>query len=227
MAKSWTCPFCNKPTTVTINDELEFIERLEIDNSEGLRSIYGHFIVCPNEDCKKIYLSVTLFEDYFDDLRRRKSSNTLKTWHLLPHSKAKPQPLYIPKPIIDDYEEACLIIDLSPKASATLARRCLQGMISNFWKVNAETLYEEIDLIKDKVEPLTWKAIDAVRNIGNIGAHMEKDINLIISIEPNEAKQLINLIEILLKDWYINNYEKEKQLKEIETLSKKIKSKKS
>ena len=37
----------------------------------------------------------------------------------------------IPIPqLMDDYEEACAIVNLSPKASATLSRRCLQGMIA-------------------------------------------------------------------------------------------------
>ncbi|MCP1830281.1 hypothetical protein ACVIHH_005106 [Bradyrhizobium sp. USDA 4518] len=33
-------------------------------------------------------------------------------------------------------------------------------------------------------------AIDAVRIVGNIGAHMEKDVNLIVDIEPGEAQML-------------------------------------
>ena len=42
-------------------------------------------------------------------------------------------------------------------------------------------------------------AIDAVRKIGNIGAHMERDINLIVDIDPNEAAILIGLIELLFQ----------------------------
>ena len=64
-------------------------------------------------------------------------------------------------------------------------------------------LIDEIEAIEDKVDPLTWKAIDAVRSVGNIGAHMEKDINVIVDVDPDEAAQLISLIEILIKDWYI------------------------
>lgn len=39
-----------------------------------------------------------------------------------------------------------------------------------------------------------WKAIEAVRHVGNTGAHMEKDINLIVDVEPEETKLLIGLI---------------------------------
>lgn len=70
------------------------------------------------------------------------------------------------------------------------------------------------------MDPLTWKAIDAVRKIGNIGAHMEKDIDLIVDVDPDEASQLINLIEILIKDWYITRYEREKRLESVVELGK-------
>lgn len=49
-----------------------------------------------------------------------------------PVSSAKQFPDYIPQAIKQDYEEACAIVYLSPKASATLSRRCLQGMIRDF-----------------------------------------------------------------------------------------------
>jgi hypothetical protein len=41
------------------------------------------------------------------------------------------------------------------------------------------------------------EAIDIVRNIGNIGAHMEADINVIVDVDPDEAQTLIELIETL------------------------------
>jgi hypothetical protein len=145
----------------------------------------------------------------------------IKTWRLLPGSYAKSFPEYIPKPLRKDYEEATSIIDLSPKESATLSRRCLQGIIRDFWKVSKHRLIDEINAIEDKVDPLTWKSIDAVRKVGNIGAHMEKDINLIIDVEPEEAFLLIQLIELLFEEWYIHRYERELKLNAIVNLSTK------
>ena len=46
-------------------------------------------------------------------------------------------------------------------------------------------------------------AIDALRKIGNIGAHMEKDINVIVDVDPNEAQALIELVESLFEEWYV------------------------
>ncbi len=42
-----------------------------------------------------------------------------------------------------------------------------------------------------------------MRKIGNYGAHMEKDIDVIVEIEPGEAAALIELFELLFKEWYV------------------------
>jgi hypothetical protein len=138
---------------------------------------------------------------------------------MIPSSEAVVFPDYVPKAILDDYSEACLIRDLSPKASATLSRRCLQGIIRDFWRVSKARLVDEIEAIKDKVDPLTWDAIDAVRHIGNIGAHMEKDINVMIDVDPQEAGLLIGLIETLIKDWYVLRHQRTEHLRAIVELS--------
>jgi len=108
-----------------------------------------------------------------------------------------------------------MISELSPKASATLSRRALQGMIRDFWKISKNRLADEINALRDKVDSTIWDAIDGVRHVGNIGAHMEKDIDIIVDVEPEEAGQLIWLIEVLIKDWYINRAEREARLRDL------------
>lgn len=117
--------------------------------------------------------------------------------------------------------EACSILDVSPKASATLARRCLQGMIRDFWNVKAGNLASEIDLIKDKIPADQYKVLNGVRRLGNIGAHMEKDVNMIVDIDPGEAQKLVRLLELLLKDWYIARHEREELYREILVIDEK------
>ncbi len=134
---------------------------------------------------------------------------------LRPQSTARPFPDYIPKAILSDYEEACSIVSLSPKASATLSRRCLQGMIRDFWKISKTRLFDEIAELENKIAPQTWAAIDAVRKIGNIGAHMERDIDVIVDVDPEEAALLSNLIEMLLEEWYVRRFEREQKLQQI------------
>jgi hypothetical protein len=69
-------------------------------------------------------------------------------------------------------------------------------------------LVNEIEQIKDDVDPVTWDAIEAVRKLGNIGAHMEKDIDVIVEVDPEEANLLIGLVETLLKEWYVAREER-------------------
>lgn len=132
-----------------------------------------------------------------------------------PNSTAKQFPDYIPQAIRQDYEEACAVVNLSPKSSATLARRCLQGIIRDFWGITENRLKDAIDKLQDKVTSTQWKVIDGVRRLGNIGAHMEKDINLIIDIDPEEADKLIKLIELLITQWYVERHNQEELFADI------------
>ena len=184
---------------------------LRIDNAAGRRSLYSRFIVCPNPECKKFTLTATLYESK-QGPSHEEFGKKLEEWNLIPNSKAKTFPAYIPQPILDDYREACLIRDLSPKASATLSRRCLQGILRDFWSAKPGRLVDEIDQIKSVIDPLTWNAIDAVRKLGNIGAHMEKDINIIVDVDPDEAELLIGLIETLLREWYVAREERKTRM---------------
>ena len=162
--------------------------------AEGYLMVGGHFILCPNPECAKATIIVALHKAYsegFANFTTKKGEEPIKVWRLTPASTAKVFPEYVPKAIRDDYTEACAIKDASPKASATLARRALQGMIRNFWGIAKPRLAAEIEALKDKVEPKVWLAIDGVRHIGNIGAHMEKDVSTIIEVEPEEAEKLI------------------------------------
>jgi hypothetical protein len=212
MSLSWTCPYCNHDTIVVSTNYLFNRIICDLKNTEGAKALEVRWIACPNDECNRLTLQADLY-DY--DFRTGETAEYLEHWNLIPQSFAKVFPAFIPKAICTDYEEACSIKDLSPKASATLSRRCLQGMIRDFYGVTRQNLHQEIEAIKDKVDSLTWKSIMATKNIGNIGAHMEQDINLIIDVEPEEAQILINLIELLIKDWYINRHERELMLMSI------------
>jgi len=225
---SWKCPYCLQNATIT---DPQFSTNTHIfnnNNKERDLELTTQVIVCPNYYCKEYTIWAYLQKVKYKSGGFQKEGDPIFKWALKPQSNAKPYPEYILEAIRNDYKEACLIRDLSPKASATLARRCLQGIIRDYWGVSKNRLIDEIEAIKDKVDKLTWQAIDAVRSIGNIGAHMEKDINVILDVEPREAELLINLIEILFKDWYIARHERELRLEDvIKTAADKKQSKKS
>ena len=223
MSNKWTCPYCNRPCTVGPNDVRNLSVRGYIAEEYGRYMANTQVIVCPNTECRKQSISLTLRETdaYHNDGR------VLYQWDLLPESSAKPFPDYIPQQIRNDYEEACLIQNQSPKASATLSRRCLQGIIRDFWGVKKGRLVDEINQLQEKIDPITWDAINSVRHVGNIGAHMEKDVNLIIDVDTEEAGLLIWLIETLLTDWYIQRYEREQRMSGLVQLAEKKKQEKT
>lgn len=203
---NWICPHCERAVTISDTRQSSGEHPLYIANAEGQRVLRTLYIVCPNPACRKITLTATLFE-----LKIARGGNVyrkLQEWSLIPSSASKHFPDYVPQAIREDYQESCLIRDLSPKASATLSRRCLQGILRDFWKVKPGRLIDEIEQVKDKIDVETWKAIDAVRKFGNSGAHMEKDINVIVDVDPEEAGLLSGLVETLLKEWYMAREEK-------------------
>ena len=214
---NWLCPYCNHDVTVTHEDFHEGSAACTRQSAEGARGVRISFITCPNPTCR--HLTITAEMTKIIDTRLRALGGTLKKWTLLPETSGRVFPDYVPNPIREDYEEAVAIRDLSPKASATLSRRALQGMIRDFWKVRDENLKRAIDAIKDDVDPMTWEAIEAVRKVGNIGAHMEKDINLVVEVETEETDRLIWLIETLIGEWYINRHERQQRLKELAELA--------
>lgn len=214
MAFPWQCPYCGHHASIGSDNHSVLTDW--VNNKEcidGQLVISTYVTVCPNPNCRQYSIETVLrqFDGWHvssDRATLKESGRVLQTWNLRPQSSALPLPDYIPKAISDDYQEACLIRDLSPKASATLARRCLQGMIRDFYSVKSGRLVDEIAAIKDRVDPVTWDSIEAVRKIGNIGAHMEKDIDLIVDVEPEEAGLLIGLIESLIDDWYVTRHER-------------------
>jgi len=205
---NWSHPHCERPVTITDNRQSIEHHTLNIGNAEGRRSLVSTYLVCPNPDCKRFTLTATLYESSYQSGGAGKMRAAVQHLNLVPDSWAKNFPAYIPHAILHDYREACLIKDLSPKASAMLSRRCLQGMIRDFWEVRPSRLVDEAVTIKSQVDPLNWDAIEAVRKIGNIGAHMERDIDVIIEVDPDEADLLIELIETLVHEWYINREER-------------------
>ena len=228
---NWTCPYCSHAQTVTgqqFDDQTINIDhRLSIHGPMVARILS---IQCANNDCRQLQFGIELHTanssgSIYDHWIKK---DLIQSWNLLPESLAKPQPNYIPEPIVEDYKEACLIRDLSPKASATLSRRCLQGIIRDFCGISDRTLFLEIDTLKKKVKDGkgpkqvledTVDAIDAVRKIGSIGAHMEKDINVIIDVEPMEAQKLIDLIELLFQEWYVQRHNRTKSLENIRNIA--------
>lgn len=202
---SLTCPYCN--TTYLVDNAL-------------IAQYYGAFnerhyapYVVVQHRCPKCEKVQALFRGFGAGWGTEFSFT-------YPPAAAMYLPDYIPQPIREDYLEAIQIANLSPKASATLARRCLQGMIHDFWHIKEKNLNAEITSLKEKIPSKQWQAIDALRRIGNIGAHMEANTELIVDVDPDEATKILKVIELLFKNWYIADHEDNELLDEVRAMGK-------
>ena len=149
--------------------------------------------------------------------------NSVKTIIVYPKNNTrKPLPDYIDKKFLEDYNEACSVIDDSPKASAALSRRCLQNIlrekatIKRFSKtdgkyttekVSSSDLYNEIQQVLDmgNLPSNISDGLDAIRAIGNFAAHPMKSANTgeIVNVEAGEAEWNLEVLESLFDYYFI------------------------
>lgn len=226
---NFTCPYCQSAQIIQQPQYHNRLNKIYVEeHREGTIALKTEGICCVNPDCQRITLNATLVQviEYSNGVITPQA--TLQSWSLLPQGASRPLPNYIPQVIQDDYREACQIADLSPKAAATLIRRCLQGMIRDFCQITKATLFAEISELRKRLDDdaapkgvsvESIEAIDSIRSIGNIGAHMEKDINVIIPVDADEARLLINLTEMLFDEWYIAKNKREARLNALKELA--------
>ena len=213
----WKCRVCK--CKAELRPEHRTAQEITVRNPTP-RVLKLVWTVCPNLDCQEISLVLKIIPVEGDLANgQHVTTKPIHHWVLLPHAQGVALPSYIPDHLVNDYKEACAIKVLSPKASATLARRCLQGIIRKKWEVKPGRLVDELSQIKEQIEPDLWDAIDAVRKVGNVAAHLAEDVNQIVEVHPKEAQLLIELIEILFKDWFIATAERQERLQKVALLA--------
>jgi len=211
---SWVCPHCGTTATLgTADIDRGWASAMigTAPDNEGI-AIGWIAVKCPSQKCGRYVLDIStrygLAKKTHSDYRNGDVKPDLDRPFGIGDVRVEPRvglPLsaHVPLVVKQDYEEACLIKDLSPKASATLCRRALQGMIRDFWKVTKPTLHDELAAIKTQCETELFDAMMSLKSIGNIGAHPEKDISLIVDVDEGEPDALLELLRILDKDWYV------------------------
>lgn len=209
------CPYCNETFPLTFGTS--FKETIYFNKGSGVpeRDSDVQLSICKCPNCHQYLINIEGIGDAVSDVNLQ----------VRPLSSAIQFPEYVPEGIRQDYEEACAIVNLSPKASATLSRRCIQSMIRDFWNITDKTLMKEIDLLEYKIPATQKKVLQSLRQIGNIGAHPETDVNTIIDVEPKDAGKLIKVIEFFIDKWYIDRHEQECLFDEINTMNSEMQAK--
>jgi len=152
---------------------------------------------CP--ECKRIAIEISL---------PLKGKQTIRKWRQVHPigSNRGPVPPEVPKPIATDYVEACVVLPFSAKASAALARRCLQAILNANGYKDKDLVQQVQQLLDAKVLPThIHKTVDAIRNFGNFGAHPinDKTTLQVIDVEPEEAEWCLEILEALFDHFYV------------------------
>lgn len=116
----------------------------------------------------------------------------------------------VPPEIAADYNEAALVLPLSPKASAALSRRCLQailraaGYAQRDLAAQVEAVLQETDTRKALPTGL-HSLLDAIRNFGNFSAHPVTDQTTlqIIDVDDHEAEYCLDILDALFDHYYV------------------------
>lgn len=228
MAKNfaWKCPTCGHPTTVTDpNVDVSDMDVVCERTPKGLGiKVRATLIECPNQDCQAQSFHVRVHHgDWHNTNYGRVVSGAtspvgIGSFTFLP-TTAAPLSAFVPEGVLSDYNEAYLIRALSPKASATLARRALQGMVRDFFTLpKLPSLHKELEAIEEKCDPDLYAAMMAVKSIGNIGAHPERDASLMVDVEAGEPEAMLDLINLLDQEWYVARAGRVKRLERVKLL---------
>lgn len=190
------CPHCTKAI---------FIETIETEIGEDTDSSFGIIsYVCPS--CQKIVIKLiempknnvfSMNKTAIYNPEYIKSKNTVYPQNI----NRPPIPKEVPLKYATDYNEACLILNYSPKASATLSRRCLQSIIHDELNIDYNNLNREIDdVIKNqKFNSQILALLHSLREFGNFGAHSTKDTKSgeILEVEPGEAEYCLSILDAI------------------------------
>ena len=211
----WVCPHCQ--LAMYVQEEGLQVEHVDIGLPRiGPTHLRIIAIVCPRARCRELSLQIALGTP----ARQGYSYRHVGSIPRLSQAKSFPAEAGIPDEVIADYREGAAILRESPKAAATMFRRALQGMIRHRWGIkNKPHLYAEIKAIRHQVSAEVRQALLDVKDMGNIGAHMEQDVNLVLDVTAEEASALMAVIEMVMNDWYVEQMHRKTALAEVHEIT--------
>ncbi len=194
------CPHC----LVEINPN--FTEMFLGKDTESFWSILT--MNCPNSACGKMIIDLGSGEARRNQYNQPEGVKIAQRQTLRPFASSRPPvPPEVEAIFANDYYEACLILTLSPKASAALSRRCLQNILREKASVKKGDLATEIQQVMDSrtLPSHLSESIDAIRNVGNFAAHPSKSTSTgeIVEVEIGEAEWLLDVIEALFDFYFV------------------------
>ncbi|TCL65307.1 hypothetical protein EDC14_101755 [Hydrogenispora ethanolica] len=210
----WHCPYCNCFGVVTETNFYQTQTTLDKGQDGPPRIITMEFVICPNPECRRFTFKVTM---YLSKGRNEgEPENREFQWTLLPLSGCEQYFEGVPALILADYQEAVRILTLSPRSAALLARKCLQNILADFFKI-AKPLGKAFPIVlKSRLDPVIAAGITArfQKEGRRLEEFIKQGLSLASAVKPEEVRELIWLVEILLRETYVSKYEKLKQVQE-------------
>lgn len=197
------CPHCNK--SVHFKDAEGYClfpedELLRPYNTKMMVTGWGgtsgkHITInvsrCPS--CQRPVISLDIEDD-----------GKVTTRLAFPFTSSRRAPCEVPEDIAKDFNESAMVLPYSENASAALSRRCLERMLSDKGYSKSKLSGKVEEALKGLPSDLRLQ-LDAVREVGNFGAHPIKDENSgsIVEVEPMEAEFILTVLEQLFDYYYV------------------------
>ena len=111
----------------------------------------------------------------------------------------------VPDPYSSDFAEAGSILDLSPQASAALARRILQAVLVDQLHASGRDLEKQIESVVAALPTHVGEQLHALRIVGNFAAHPIKDTQTgaVVPVEQGEAEWTLDTVEALFDHVFV------------------------
>jgi hypothetical protein len=187
----------------------------------------GHKVgvcVCCRCQMPSIYAHVVMKHIDRENKNEQTIADTYFEGRIYPPADTPEVHVSVPSHLQGDFKEGWAIRELSPRASALLARRCAQGAVRDFCGIAKDTLAQELrelerrhdaDALGDLAPYVArelLEAIRAVRRVGDLGAQMAKGVDTIVPATREEAGALLLLVQMLFAEWYQARSDREAHL---------------
>ncbi len=121
--------------------------------------------------------------------------------------RSRPIPPEVTGEYAQDFREASIVLEFSPKASAALSRRLVQHILREKAGITKRNLDEEIEevIAQGHLPPDLADDLDMIRTVGNFAAHPIKSTSTgeVVEVEPGEAEGLLDVLEELLDYYFV------------------------
>jgi len=130
---------------------------------------------------------------------------TLMLWPRAPSAKAPSEVATENPDLAQLFREAVEVLPVSPRASAALARRCLDEVLTDKLGAPFGNLESKIAHAKDRLPKAVGDALGRVREIGNYALHRRKSeaSGEVVAVEPGEAEWTLQVVLRLFEHCYV------------------------